>query len=348
MTGILHPRDNAHLFGQEAAEAEFASSFASGRMPHAWIISGQKGSGKATLAYRVARAVLAGTAGEGLGLPDFHPVFRRVQAGSHADLLSIEALYDEKKDERKQEISIDQAREIAAFLSLTPAESQWRVVIIDSADELNINAANAILKIVEEPPPRALLLLVSHHPGRLLPTIRSRCRLLKLPPISNPAFRRVMDTLAPDVDYDAMDTLAKLSDRSPGLALNLIALNGLELYADLCKLIATLPNPSPKEALALAESIARDKPHARFQLAASLILRLVASAATEQAGEGEEDAVSALLALKPPTFWAMRHAQLTQQFSLAARLHLDYKTVLIDLVHSLTAPEPTWNRALST
>ena len=196
------------LLGREAAESALRRLFESGRLPHALLLSGPRGIGKATLAFRFARFVLANGAGEGspgglsggseesgLAIAPESGTFRRVASGGHADLLTVERAYDPRRRRLRGEIVVEDTREIAAFLRLTPAEGGWRVVIVDGADEMNRNAANALLKILEEPPRRALLLLVAHSPGRLLPTIRSRCRrfpLAPLPPRNRPSAARAL------------------------------------------------------------------------------------------------------------------------------------------------------------
>ncbi len=185
--GAPPPRANPDLVGHESAEAALRRLFQSGRMPHAVLMTGPRGIGKATLAYRFARFVLAhGANGDDVGrlaedegtlaVPAASGVFRRVASGGHADLLSVERAYDPRRRRLRSEIVVDETREIAAFLRLTAGEGGWRVVIVDGADAMNRSAANALLKILEEPPRQALLLLVAHNPGRLLPTIRSRCR----------------------------------------------------------------------------------------------------------------------------------------------------------------------------
>src|SRR5215469_13580615 len=157
------PRENAALLGHEAAEAALLGAYRSGRLPHAWLFSGPRGIGKATLAFRFARFVLAG-GGEGglfaaapttLAMPPTHPVFRRVASGGHADLLVVERGLDSKRRKLRSEIVVDDTRAIAGFLRLTPAEGNWRVVIVDGADLMNRNAANALLKTLEEPPQKA-------------------------------------------------------------------------------------------------------------------------------------------------------------------------------------------------
>src|SRR5712691_11401764 len=179
---VLAPRANPHLRGHEAAERELRRLTEAGRLPHAILLCGPRGIGKATLAFRLARFLLArsgdgfGDGDGGLAIDPEQSVFHRVASGGHADLLTVERTYDPRRRRLRSEILVEDTREIAGFFRLTAAEEGWRIVIVDGAEEMNRNAANALLKILEEPPRRALLLLVSHSPGRLLPTIRSRCR----------------------------------------------------------------------------------------------------------------------------------------------------------------------------
>lgn len=176
-----HPRETFTFTGHDAEEHAFADALRGGRMHHAWLLAGPKGLGKATLAYRVARIALGARASGArpLDADPEHPVARRVAALSHPDLFVLRRGLNERGKPRR-EIAVDDARELGAFFSLAPSEGGMRVAIIDAADDLNRNAANAILKTLEEPPARSLLLLVSHSPGALLPTIRSRCRRLAL------------------------------------------------------------------------------------------------------------------------------------------------------------------------
>src|SRR5579863_2134864 len=204
------PRENPLLLGHETAEAALLQFFAADRLPHGLLITGPHGIGKATLAFRFARFLLAQaaeprgptlfapTSPTSLALPAEHPVFRRTASGGHADLLVVERGIDPKRKRARSEIVVEDARAIAGFLRLTPAEGGWRIVIVDTADDMNRNAANAVLKILEEPPPRALLILVSDNPGRLLPTIRSRCRRLPLRPLSEEIVARLLNRYRPD------------------------------------------------------------------------------------------------------------------------------------------------------
>jgi DNA polymerase-3 subunit delta' len=190
-SGLPRPRDTAVLFGHDAAERAFLSACHSGRLPHAWLIGGEPGIGKATLAYRIARFVLAHPdlsqlpADATLALDPGHRTVRRIAAGAHPDLLVLERTVSETTGKLRTVITVDQVRRLSTFFGSTAGEGGWRVCIVDSADELkHPEGSNALLKMLEEPPPRSLFLLVSHAPGRLLPTIRSRCRRLVLRPLA--------------------------------------------------------------------------------------------------------------------------------------------------------------------
>lgn len=212
----MTPRDNAALFGHATAERALRAAFEAGRLHHAWLLTGPEGIGKATLAFRFARALLAGFPGPGLVVAAEHAVFRRVAAGAHADLLAIARSYDEKRKVLRSEILVDDVRAIAGFLALTAAEGGWRVVVVDGADHLNRNAANALLKLLEEPPPRTVLLLTAASPGRLLPTIRSRCRRLALKPLGPADFAAVLRLAGHGDDIALAPFVARASEGAPG------------------------------------------------------------------------------------------------------------------------------------
>ena len=201
----LAPRENPELIGHEVAEERFLSAWQSGRLPHGWLITGPRGIGKATFAFRVARFVLSGggvdkpaglfgdAEAEGLFVAPDEPVFRRIASGAHADLNTLERTVNPDTGKLRTSIAVSDVRRAGDFMRLTASEGGWRVVVVDCVDEMNVNAANALLKVLEEPPARALLLLVSHAPGRLLPTIRSRCCQL---PLKLLAHDQVSDLLA--------------------------------------------------------------------------------------------------------------------------------------------------------
>ena len=187
---VRHPRETADLFGHREAEMALLNAYRSGRIPHAWLIGGPQGIGKATLAYRMARFVLANSKpmtssvqrAETLALDPNDPVARQITAGAHGGLLVLERGLNDRGVMRTV-ITVDETRETISFFGSTAAVDGWRVCIVDTVDELNPNAANALLKILEEPPQRSLFFLVSHSPARALPTILSRCRKLPLRPL---------------------------------------------------------------------------------------------------------------------------------------------------------------------
>jgi DNA polymerase-3 subunit delta' len=185
------------IYGQDKAIEQFLAAWRSGAMHHAWLLAGPRGVGKATFAMAAARRILAEAAGppvagEGLDVPDDHPVGRLVTAGSHPDFRLLERIENKSGTGLARSISVDQVRGLAELFAVTPALSPWRAVVIDTVDELEKSAANALLKMLEEPPANCLFLLVSHVPGRLLPTIRSRCRRLEFQPLDDDAMTSVL------------------------------------------------------------------------------------------------------------------------------------------------------------
>lgn len=249
----IHPRSTTELIGHQKAEVELMQAWQGKRLHHAWMITGPRGIGKATLAYRFARFILSGggaKANTGLfGEADQQTLnvnpensgAIRIAAGSHPDLLSIERGVNEKTGKMRGEVVVEDVRGVREFMALTPAEGGWRIVIIDSADEMNKAAANALLKILEEPPPRALLLLVCHAPGRVLATIRSRCRMLSLAPLAQDMVEQVLSQVLPDLEANDRRILARLSDGSPGRASILAQEEGAELQQKLLQIIKSLP-----------------------------------------------------------------------------------------------------------
>jgi DNA polymerase-3 subunit delta' len=334
------PSTNTELYGHEAAFTALLADHAAEKLAHGWIFSGPKGIGKATLAYHFARYLLSYPKDMDEG------VYHRVAAGSHSDLLIIEQEYDPKKEEVAREITVEQARKISEFLSLTPGESQWRVVIVDSADALNVNAANAILKILEEPPPQAILILIAHNSGRLLPTIRSRCRQMKLQPLQEADFRKIMRHIAPDVDGSALTTLAHLSNNAPGLAAEWHEQGAAMLYQQMLEVLSPLPALDYQKLHALADGIGGGSVHRNWQLFTRLTLRLLeritktaAGIALEEIVPDEREQLRALVMLHPAGIWALKWQQCADQFSLADALHLDYKQVIISWFHSVATAE---------
>jgi DNA polymerase-3 subunit delta' len=278
----LDPRANPDLVGHDDAEKALLAAWASGRMPHAWLIAGPRGIGKATLAYRFARFVLAGGGGAGLfgGAPDSlavsdgDPVFRRIAAGGHADLVTLApGMVHPETGKQTQEIVVAQVRGAIEFLLKTSAEGGWRVLVVDEAEEMNRNAANALLKVLEEPPQRCLILLVSHSPGRLLPTIRSRCRLLTLRALADDQVISLLARRRPDLGAQERAALLPLAQGSAGRAIELADRGGAELADALNALLDRLPALDVPQAHALAEQVGRagDDAAAAFRVIMTLL-----------------------------------------------------------------------------
>jgi len=260
------PRANPALYGHADAERTLADAWASGRMHHAWLLTGPQGIGKATLAFRFARFVLSGGRGEAPGLfgeppadplrlDPADPVYQRIAAGGHADLLTIERTLNQKGDRMRTEIVVDDVRRVGGFMHHTSAEGGWRVVVVDSADQMNRNAANALLKVLEEPPARALLLLVCHNSGSLLPTIRSRCRTLALRPLPAEIVARILGERDPALAPEAARAIAAVAEGSAGFALALARDKGLDLLTALVDAVTTLPALDTARAYALGDRV---------------------------------------------------------------------------------------------
>lgn len=249
------PRANPFFAGHEEAISALGHAARSGRLHHGWLLTGPKGIGKATLAYRFGRWLLAGGQGADLFVPETAGVFRRVAAATHPDLFTVERRINSKTEKLQGEIVIATVQEASAFMRLTPAEGGWRVVVIDGAEDMNINAANALLKLLEEPPPRAILLLVSAAPGRLLPTIRSRCRVLPMASLADSTMRELLNLYAPGLDDAGQTRLIELAEGSIGAALSLTQGGGMALAALVDEVLEARIRPA--RAQAIADEVAR-------------------------------------------------------------------------------------------
>jgi len=344
---IPHPRDSLDLVGHAQAERDFLDAWNSGRLAHAWLITGPKGIGKATLAYRIARFVLSG-GGDGGGLfggpPDSlaldasHPVVHQVSSQGHRDLKVVERGFtDDKKTKLRSEIVIDDVRKVGELFHQT-ADAGWRVVLIDAADEMNRNAANAVLKILEEPPAKALILMVSHSPGRLLPTIRSRCRRLALNPLSVETICQLMESHRPDLTTAEIQSLANLGEGSLGKALSLAEEGGLDLYRDLIGLLSALPRLDVPALHAFAERVARPEADSAWRTVTELtvwwLARLIRAGGRQGRGmvevvPGEAALMGRLLAAASLDRWLDLWEKTGSLFNRADAVNLDRKQALL-------------------
>jgi len=266
---VLPPRETAVLFGHAEAEQALLASYRGGRVPHAWLIGGPPGIGKATLAYRFARFVLAHpdpAAPEvqnatSLALEPAHPVLRRVAAQAQGDLLVLERVVNEQTGKLYTVIRVDDVRRTVSFFGSTAGEGGWRVAIVDAVDDLQREGANALLKVLEEPPERAILLLVSHAPGRELPTIRSRCRRLLLRPLAEGEVAQALAAATGRTSDDAdLKEAARVAEGSVGRALFLLDDAARGLRERVLNLFAQLPDPDPRALHALGDALGGSDP----------------------------------------------------------------------------------------
>jgi len=358
-TAIPAPRENPDLLGHEAVERELLGVWNGGRIPHAWLIGGIGGIGKATLAFRFARFALANSLPQAAGGIDLfgapppvpslylapeHPVFRRVRAGGHADLLTVERRFDEKRGKMKTDIAVDDVREVSGFLRRTSGEGGWRVVIVDGVEQMNASGHNALLKILEEPPERALLLLVTEAPGGLLPTIRSRCRKLQLEPLAEAVVVELLARHRPDLPESDRGALARLAEGSIGRALNLAEAGGLELYRQLMGLLGSLPHLNLKAAHGFADRLARKGDDAHYETASELLVwwlarlvRLLARGGPVEEIVGGEAALIQRLAATSLDRWLEVWENTAQLFARAESANLDRKQVVLNALLGIEA-----------
>lgn len=351
-----HPRETADLLGQQDAEDVFRRAIHAQRVPHAWLVTGQRGIGKATLAYRVIRHLFAndldeepattGLFGElpaapqqdtpGLEIAPEHRVFQQVASGSFPDLRVLERKAD-REGRLKREIPVEDVRQLTSFLHMTATNGSWRAGIIDPVDELTQQAANALLKILEEPPEKTLLVLVSHNPGRLLPTIRSRCRQLALPPLDTEVVEQLLEKHEPKLGQNDRTLLARLSEGSIGRALDLYEAGGLDLYRQFVEMMGQLPQVDTEKLHEIGDILARDSQGSLFRTMSELILwwlgRLIrmraANGSPEEILAGENEIMRRLATRRELADWMRLWENLTQLFQQTERANLDRKQAFI-------------------
>jgi DNA polymerase-3 subunit delta' len=302
------------ILGQDRAVSQFAAAWASRKLHHAWLLAGPKGVGKSTFAQAAARRVLGDAAGPpialaGIDSPDEHPIVKLVEARSHPDFRWLERLVNEKTGNLNRNISVDQIRELGEFLNLSAALSPWRVVAIDSVDELETSGANALLKMLEEPPPNTLFFLVSHAPGRLLPTIRSRCRRLEFASLDDAAMTSILETNAPGVAGAELQRIVAMAGGSAGRALAFAEL-GLAKLEDSALAILRHGDPTNSRRSELSQELGRKGAAERYAAFIELTPSLIARGARQLHGGMRERALDA-------------YAQARELAAIAPRLSLD-------------------------
>jgi len=372
------PRHTQDLFGHEAAEAELLAAWSSGRLPHAWLITGPRGVGKATLAFRFARFLLrngtggaaaaAAPADDGPGLfgldlpaapakpatptslhvPETDPLFQRVAGYGHGDVITVERSWDDDHDRWRSGIVVSDVRAVHERFAKTAAEGGYRVCIVDAADEMNTSAANALLKILEEPPPGAILLLVTHAPGELLPTIRSRCRRLALKPLNAAAMRQAMERLLPQESTAERQALAVAAEGSPGRAIHLAHQDGLALLRAMLELIGGLPKLDVENLHKLGD---RFGPPGQAQAFFSMmelfrwwLARLIRAAAAGGAGgagweeifAGEAALAARVAAWMSPNRWVEEWEEIGRLLDRGESVNLERKQMLLNIFATLS------------
>ena len=346
--GAPHPRMTGRVIGQDHAVAEFVRAARGGRLHHAWLLTGPRGVGKATLAWAIARWLLSGSGSDDLSVPGGDPAARRLAALSEPSLHLIRRPWDDKAGRLSAQITVDEIRRLLSFFHLSAAGGGRRIAIIDAADEMNTAAANALLKVLEEPPADALILLVAHQPARLLPTIRSRCRVLRLNPLT-PA--QMAEALAAMDHAGETEALAALSGGSVGEAMRLAGQDGLARYQQIVDLFATLPRLDRLAAAKLSDGAAgrAGAEGDPFDLTITLLDRFLTRTAhagltgapLPQAARGE----GALMARISPDDraardWAGAQARLSARARTGRAVNLDPAALVMDMLTELAHLPP--------
>jgi DNA polymerase-3 subunit delta' len=274
--GVPLPRQQTELVGHAAAAEELHATYRTGRMHHAWLITGPKGIGKATLAFRFARFALshpdperAPPESEGVLAADPR-IVAQVATGAHPNLLHLKRPYDDKTKKVKTQLTVDEIRRTVGFFGNAAGAAGYRIAIVDAADDMNASAANALLKMLEEPPKRSLFLVLSHAPGRLLPTIRSRCRRLALEPLGADDLDKTLDLLGVAVDEGDKPALAALAEGSVRRAIECIERDGLALYGLFRALADGFPTVDRARLYRFADAVAGRKGSDNFDLCVDL------------------------------------------------------------------------------
>jgi DNA polymerase-3 subunit delta' len=333
LDGAVAPAENTRLFGHQQAEDFLARSYRSGKGHHAILIEGPEGVGKATLAFRFAKHVLTHPdpmqAPAEMADPDPNSlVSRQIASGASHNLLHLTRPVDEKTGKVKAAITVDEVRRAGKFFSQTSGTGNWRIVIVDPADDLNRNAANAILKILEEPPKRSLFLMLTHAPGKLLPTIRSRCLPLQLSPLAPAALRDAMAHLG--FDPSGTDTQKALAgaEGSVSQALKLINYGGLDIITAFEAILVGQGPGVRREMHKLAEVLSAKDSDTIFDFFCERVGRHVMDEAHKAAQAGD---------IGRADRFARLSAAIVERIAVARGYNLDRKQTILSVLDELKA-----------
>ena len=333
-----HPREVYGLIGHENAEMRFRAAFNASTLHHAWLITGAAGIGKASLAYRMVRTVLGGVPASKnrLDVPASDPVAQRVQSLGHGDFLLIRRPYDMKTKKLRAEIPVAEARKIGDFFSRKAAEGGWRVCLIDGIDDMNASAANGVLKTLEEPPEKALLILLSAVPGRLLATIRSRCMHVPLRPVRDTDMHAWLESQT-NADADDIQAAVRLSHGAPGRALALIQ-NADTVLRPLSRFVKAFPHQDIRLFHTISDTLALAKNSISHDLFWDALQSTLKSQAVYAATGVWEGAFTPMALDKPADAWANISTELAQMQMAATGLNMHKKHVLLQGLMQIGTP----------
>jgi DNA polymerase III subunit delta' len=323
--GVPEPSENPYLIGHGQAAVQLASAFRAGRLHHALLFSGPTGIGKTTLAFRLAFHLLSfprptEAPQELIRTDPGSPLFRAIAQGAHPNVLHLTRPANERTKGFKTVITVDEIRRLSRFLSMTAHDGGYRIVIVDPADDLNISAANALLKSLEEPPPRTVFILIAHSPGALLPTIRSRCQIVRLQPLRSNEILEVLNALhlAVPASTEAQDALADRAGGSVRSAILLTEYGGLEIAAAIDGVLGEAQF-DVAAAAKVADAVTGREQGMQFELFNAHLLDALSRRATAAAGSGDAAAADRLA-----TLWSETERTIaeTDTFNLDKRQHV--------------------------
>jgi DNA polymerase-3 subunit delta' len=341
LAGFLHPRKQRMLFGHAGQAASLAQAARLGRLHHGLLLTGPQGVGKATLGWRLARALLSHHAADipdDLGSPAHDRAALMIDGLAHPDVMVIRRPWDDKAKRHKTEIPVDEIRRLSGFFGRHAAQGGWRIAIVDAADDMNRAAENALLKTLEEPPPKALLILIAHAPGALLPTTRSRCRHVRLRPLDDTTMAAAVAALDPAGKDSGGDVISALAEGAPGRALALGQGDALALYADAVRLLSSLSRPDLGVVTTIADRLAKPAAAVQFKLFVDLLGQLLRWMVVAKAGRPEalarlgKDGQILLAATRISQLerWTALWDSLSAAFARAEALNLDKRHALTE------------------